>query len=67
MAILDWNTYKEAYEEIQQRMFRLKIQKEKLTKLLEGNQIVNLEEIEADESVKEDIVKNTNSLINEIV
>lgn len=64
MSVLDWKTYKEVCEEIQGKLFRLKMQMERLTKLLEGNQLVDLTQLGADTSVKEDILRRTKIFIH---
>ena len=67
MSVLDWKTYMEACEEIQGKLFRLKMQMERLTKLLEENKLVDLTQLEADKSVKEDILRRTKIFINRIL
>ena len=67
MSNLDWKTYREAYNEIHDELFKLSMKMNKLTKLQKENHLVNLEQIEADEKVKNDLVEDTKKIINRVL
>ena len=67
MKVLDWNTYLEALGQAQERLFKLNRKIEKLTELSAKNQLVNLEQIESSESLKEDLIRRTKIMVDRIL
>lgn len=67
MKVLDWKTYLEALGQAQERLFKLNRKIEKLTELSAKNQLVNLEQIESSESLKEDLIRRTKIMVDRIL
>ena len=67
MKVLDWKTYVEALGQAQERLFKLNRKIEKLTELSTKNQLVNLEQIESSESLKEDLIRRTKIIVDRIL
>lgn len=67
MKVLDWKTYLEALGQAQERLFKLNRKIEKLTELSTKNQLVNLEQIESSESLKEDLIRRTKIMVDRIL
>lgn len=67
MKVLDWKTYVEALGQAQERLFKLNRKIEKLTELSTKNQLVNLEQIESSESLKEDLIRRTKIMVDRIL
>lgn len=67
MKVLDWKTYVEALGQAQERLFKLNRKIEKLTELSMKNQLVNLEQIESSESLKEDLIRRTKIMVDRIL
>ena len=67
MKVLDWKTYVEALGQAQERLFNLNREIEKLIELSTKNQLVNLEQIESSESLKEDLMRRTKIMVDRIL
>ena len=67
MKVLDWKTYVEALGQAQERLFKLNRKIEKLKELSAKNQLLNLEQIESSESLKEDLIRRTKIMVDRIL